>query len=287
MRIAQSLGISVLLFISTMAFAAPPTNDNIQQLAADYFAKRPSHALRAGLGLGEARQSQKEFVLLLTPKFGPRVGFKVGLTSKAVQESVGANAPVRGVLLRDMMLKNGAKVSAQFGARPIWEPDLIVVVKDAGINEARTPLEVAKHLSELVAFIELPDRILAESEKIDGNLITAINSSARLGVLGQRVKIQPTPEFMAALEKMTVTATDQTGAELAKAKGDALLGHPLNPVLWLIQDLAATGEKLRPGDLISLGSFARPQPPQPGQTVTVRYDGLPAGALSVSVKFTD
>jgi 2-keto-4-pentenoate hydratase len=287
MRIAQSLGISVTLFISTMAFAAPPTNDNIKQLGADYFAKRPSHALHAGLSLDEARQSQKRFVALLTPKFGPRVGFKVGLTSKAVQESVGASAPVRGVLLRDMMLKNGAKVSAQFGARPIWEPDLIVVVKDAGINVARTPLEVAQHLSELVAFIELPDRILAESEKIDGNLITAINSSARLGVLGQRVKIQPTPEFMAALEKMTGTATDQTGAELAKAKGDALLGHPLNPVLWLIQDLAATGEKLRPGDLISLGSFARPQPPQPGQTVTVRFDGLPAGALSVSVKFTD
>ncbi len=84
---------------------------------------------------------------------------------------------------------------------------------------------------------------------------------------------------------MTVTATDQTGAELAKAKGDALLGHPLNPVLWLIKDLCETGEKLRPGDLISLGSFARPQPPKAGQTLTVRYDGLPTGPIQVSVKF--
>ena len=50
---------------------------------------------------------------------------------------------------------------AKFGARPIWEPDLIVVVKDAGISDAKTPLEVAKHLSEVVAFIELPDRIVA------------------------------------------------------------------------------------------------------------------------------
>src|SRR5213075_2754177 len=108
-------------------------------------------------------------------------------------------------------------------------PDLIVVVKDADINQARTPMDVAKHLSEIVAFIELPDRIVAETEKVDGNLITAVNSSARLGVLGQRAKIEPTPAFLSALEKMTVTALDQSGVELARAKGDALLGHPLNP----------------------------------------------------------
>src|SRR4030095_12943398 len=98
-------------------------------------------------------------------------------------------------------------------------------------------------------------------------------------------KVDPTSEFVAALEKMTVTATDQNGAELAKATGDALLGHPLNPVLWLIKDLAATGEKLQSEDLISLGSFARPQTPQPAQTVTVRYDGLPAGSFKASVQF--
>jgi 2-keto-4-pentenoate hydratase len=279
--------VAALLSASCMAWAAAPSSAAIKQLTADYFAKRPSQSLHAGLTIEEARGAQKEFVARLTPKLGRSVGYKVGLTSKAVQESVGASTPVRGVLLRDMLLKDGAKVSARFGARPIWEPDLIVVVKDAGINSAKTPLDVALHLSEVVAFIELPDRIVAETEKLDGNLITALNTSARLGVLGQRVKVEPTPEFLAALEKMTVTATDQSGAELAKAKGDALLGHPLNPVLWLIEDLAATRETLKAGDLISLGSFARPQPPQAGQTVTVRYDGLPGGPLKVSVRFSE
>ena len=274
-----------LLAACFVARAAAPSADAIKQLAEDYFAKRPSESMHAGLSLDEARRVRREFVGHLSPKLGPRVGFKVGLTSKAVQESVGASSPVRGELLRDMMLKDGAKVSANFGARPIWEPDLIVVVKDAGINEAKTLLEVASHLSEVVAFIELPDRLVAETEKMDGSLITAINVSARLGVLGQRLKVDPTPEFVAALEKITVTATDHNGAELANAKGDALLGHPLNPVLWLIKDLAATNEKLQAGDLISLGSFARPQSPQAGQSVTVRYDGLPGGSLKASVQF--
>lgn len=274
-----------LLAASSIIQAAEPSAGAIKQLVFDYFAKRPSQSLHAGLTLEEARAAQTEFLAHLTPKLGARVGFKVGLTSKAVQESVGASNPVRGVLLRDMILANGAQVPANFGARPIWEPDLIVVVKDAGLNGAKTLLDVAAHLSEIVAFIELPDRMLAESEKVDGNLITAINASARLGVLGQRMKIEPTPEFVTALGKITVTATDQSNSELAKAKGDALLGHPLNPVLWLINELAATDEKLKAGDLISLGSFAAPQSPQPGQTVTVRYDGLPGGPIEVSVRF--
>src|SRR3954470_2044249 len=243
---------ALIIALVLLAFAVPQISssaDGVPQLLEDYLSKTPSESIHAGLGLAEARRMQAEFVQLLMPKLGPRVGFKVGLTSKAVQESVGASAPVRGVLLRSMMLKNGAKVSAHFGARPIWEADLIVVVKDAGINQAKTPLEVAKHLSEIVAFIELPDRIVAETEKIDGNLITAINSSARLGVLGERARIQPTEEFVTILQKMKVTAVDQKGTILVNATGDALLGHPLNPVLWLIHDLAATGESLKPGDL--------------------------------------
>ncbi|HEY6167228.1 MAG TPA: hydratase, partial [Verrucomicrobiae bacterium] len=230
---------AALLAVALAARAAAPSADAIQQLADDYFSKRPSSALHAGMSLDEARRAAADFVTKLTPRLGPRVGFKVGLTSKAVQESLGASSPVRGVLLRDMMLNDGARVPTNFGARPVWEPDLIVVVKDEDINRATTLLEAARHLSEIVAFIELPDRLVAETEKLDGSLITAVNASAKLGVLGRRTKIEPTQEFLAALEKMTVTATDQNGAELARAKGDALLGHPLNPVLWLVKDLAA------------------------------------------------
>jgi 2-keto-4-pentenoate hydratase len=58
-------------------------------------------------------------------------------------------------------------------------------------------------------------------------------------------------------------------------------------VLWLIKDLASTSEKLKAGDVISLGSFARPLPPQPSQTVSVQYDGLPGGPFKVSVHFAE
>ncbi|MBI3418470.1 MAG: hydratase [Verrucomicrobia bacterium] len=280
------LGGTLALLAAVKLFAASPTRDAIHELTADYLARRPSQSLHAGMTLAEARPAQKNFVKQLMRTLGRPIGFKVGLISKAAQAAAGTTSPARGVLLEKMLLPNGAQVSARFGSRPLYEPDLIVVVKDASINDAKTPLDVAKHLREIVAFIELPDRIVAESEKVDGSLITAINVGARLGVLGDRVKVQPTAEFVEALEKMVVTATDEKGTELARADGKSLMGNPLNVVLWLLRDLAATGEKLKPGDLLSLGTFAPPKPPTAGQSLTVRYEGLPGGPLKVSARFT-
>jgi 2-keto-4-pentenoate hydratase len=60
--------------------------------------------------------------------------------------------------------------------------------------------------------------------------------------------------------------------------------HPLNAVLWLAQDLEKSRMRLKPGDVLSLGSFTAPLTPRPGLIVTVRYEGLP-GDPTVSVRF--
>jgi 2-keto-4-pentenoate hydratase len=131
-------------------------------------------------------------------------------------------------------------------------------------------------------FIELPDLVTAKEQPITGAVLTAINSGARLGVLGK--PIAATPEMADALGKMTVIMRDQDGKELGKAPGAAILGHPLNAVVWLAQDVANGGGKLRAGDMLSLGSFSAPMPPKPGMKVTVTYEGLP-GNPSVAVRF--
>jgi len=99
----QIVALAILLGASPAAFPAEPSAEAIKILTEDYFARRPNQSLHAGFNLDEARRVQKEFVAQLVPKLGKPVGFKVGLTSKAVQESLGASAPVRGTLLADMM----------------------------------------------------------------------------------------------------------------------------------------------------------------------------------------
>lgn len=265
----------------------------------------------AGIDAATAACVQKTLVQNLASDAGAPVGYKVGLTGKAMQERLGVSHPVSGVLLAGMLRWPGIKyaqdrngkttlligpfpvgdgitasngpIPARYAARPLVEADLIAVVADAGVNQAKTPAEVLAHLSAIRPFIELADLALAPDEKPTAESIAAINVGARLGVLGEPIAIEP--GFAERLATMKVSLVDGTGKVLAEAPGAAILGNPLNAVIWLAQDLASRGEALQPGKVISLGSFGPPAQPVPGGTVTVRYDGLSAAPVSLSVRF--
>ena len=145
-------------------------------------------------------------------------------------------------------------------------------------------MEVADHLKEVMAFIELPDAFLATNPPPTGAMLTAGNVGARLGVTGRIVPVKGTAEFVKALAEMTVTVTDNTGTVLGRERGNVILDHPLNAVLWLMEELHESGIKLRAGDLISLGSI-KAMPAPHAKSVTVKYDGLPGGSIDVSVRF--
>lgn len=275
------------LLASTFAFsahAACPSAEQVAVLAADWAQLKPARGLSKDMPMDDAFCMRDMLVKELGKSQGKVVGYKAGLTNKAVQERFGYPQPVRGTLFEKMLLQDGAEVAAKFGSRPVFEADMVVEVKDEGINQATTPLEVLQHLSKIYPFIELPDLVVAEGEPLNGVVITAINVGARLGVLGKPFAAAATPETVSALAQMKVVMRDQDGKELAKGSGAGILDQPLNAVIWLAQDLAKAGLKLRAGDLLSLGSFSPLLPPKAGTRVTVSYEGLP-GNPSVSVGF--
>ena len=276
-----------LVLLGAASFAAPaacPSHERINTILRFLESREPIRGLRADLSMQDAECGRRRLVEKLESSDNRIVGYKAGLTSKAVQERFGVSSPVRGVLLEKMLLADGADVPADFGARPVFEADLMVVVKDAAIHKAQTHLDVLRSLSLVVPFIELPDLVMAEGEKLSAPLIVSLNVGARLGVVGKGIPVEPTERFAAALAAMRVVVIDQGGRELASGKGAAILDHPLNAVLWLARDLEKSRIRLRPGDLLSLGSFTPPMPARPGLSVTVRYEGLP-GNPTVSVRF--
>jgi 2-keto-4-pentenoate hydratase len=95
------------------------------------------------------------------------------------------------------------------------------------------------------------------------------------------VPFESNRRFIESLASMVVIVTDEKGAELGRGQGKAILDQPLNSVLWLIEQMDHAGEKLKPGDLISLGTI-KTLPYPAGKTVTVRYLGLPRSALEVT-----
>jgi 2-keto-4-pentenoate hydratase len=277
------IGLAIVLGAESVA-AACPTADQVDRFVKDWKSKAPTGALAAGAGLDDAMCAQDLLVERLKPELGKIVGYKAGLTSKALQERFGVSEPVRGQLLAGMLLQDGATVPASFGARPLYEADLLLVVKDEGINSATTAEEALAHISAVRPFIELPDLAVKEGEPMNGIVLAAANVAARYGVMGAEIPVNSTPDMVKALADMTVVMTDGSGAKLAEGKGNAVLGSPLNVAIWIARDMAASGTRLKAGDLISVGSFTPLTPPKPGQTVTARYDGLP-GNPQVSVSF--
>ena len=251
----------------------------------EYLANRPIE-ISAGMPYAVALDEQKQFTSALEDMLGARAGYKVGLVTPAAQQRYSISHPIRGVLFKKMLLPNGSEVSADYGERPNVEPDLMVRVKDGDINNATTAREAMAHLSDIICFIELADGTLATNRPVDGAALTASNVGARSGIQGQTCVVENTAEFYEALGKMVlVLRRDDAGVEDSRVAADGVMGHPMNAVLWLINDLKKTGEKLRAGDVISLGSPSPAVTPRAGDRFTLRYEGLPGGTLEAKVAF--
>ncbi|MFT3815347.1 MAG: fumarylacetoacetate hydrolase [Acidovorax sp.] len=271
----------------TSAHAACLTDAQAADLAAHYFAKTPAANLEAQTD-ADAACTRAKFNALLAARLGKVVGYKAGLTNPAVQKRFGTDKPVWGKLYEGMVLQSGATVDAAFGARPLYEADMLVRVKSAAVNQARTPAEVMESIDQIIPFIELPDLLVQAPPQLNGPAVGAINVGARAGVAGAPIAVPALRAeryaMLDALQAMTITLADGQGAQIAQGKGSDILGHPLNAVVWLAQALAQEGLAMQPGDLISLGSFSPLTPPKPGLSVTATYAGLP-GAQPVTVHF--
>ncbi|MFN9772274.1 MAG: 2-keto-4-pentenoate hydratase [Burkholderiales bacterium] len=283
---ALALALLVLAGCAALRPDAPtcPSEAEVAEMTRRYVALEPATNPPESMTMDGAVCGRDKLVRALGATQGRVVGYKAGLTNPAVQKRFNWNAPVRGTLFERGLLADGAEVPAKFGARPLFEADMVVEVGSSAIHDAKTPLQVLGALRAIRPALELPDLVVQDPTKISGPGITVINVGARLMVLGAPIPASADPKLADALRDMTVRVVDGTGKELDSGKGSAILEHPLNAVIWLAEDLRRAGIVLKPGDLLSLGSFSRLMPPQPGTAVRAIYEGLP-GNPSVSVRF--
>jgi 2-keto-4-pentenoate hydratase len=276
---------ALLAACATVPRSAPtcPTDAEVANAAQRFLAYEPMTSPAAGMTMEGAACGQAKLMAALTPALGQPIGYKAGLTNTAVQKRFGIDQPLLGVLLEKMVLREGAVIPARFGVRPFMEADLIVEVGSSAVNEATTPAEVLASLRAIYPYIELPDVALEDPSKITAQSLTYYDVGARLGVLGTPVPVAGDTALIDTLRTMTVRTTDGAGNELATAPGSAILGQPLNAVIFIAATLKRSGGSLKPGDLLSLGAFSA-GPIRPGSVVKVTYQGLP-GNPSVEARF--
>lgn len=274
-----------LLGASAALSGAPGAEPVASGVADAIIADRRLPAPEPALDAAVVPALRRAVVAELVPRLGPVVGYKAALTSVAAQQRMGVPQPLLGSLLRDTLLPG----PVLHISRPVLvEADLLVRVGDAAINRARTRAEALAGLDAVLPFIELP------ALRFDGvpsaALLEAGNTGVWRGRAGPPLPLTASAQWLSRLEtfRATLQRTDADGAVLGSGRGADLLGHPLDVVLWIVEAVRAEGQRLLPGDLLSLGSLTAPTPVQAPARLRLRYEGLAeAGPLELDLELRE
>ncbi|MEV4665462.1 fumarylacetoacetate hydrolase family protein [Micromonospora echinofusca] len=197
-----------------------------------------------------------------------RVGAKVGLTSRAVQESFGVFQPDFGVLLDDMAVPDGAEVDLDRLLQPRVEAEVAFVLGADLPDERVTSADVIRAVDHVLPAIEIVDSRVAgwDISIVD---TVADNASSGLFVLGTA------PRRLVDVDlRLCGMVLEQAGEPVSVGAGAACLGNPLHAVQWLAQTLARSGDPLRAGDVVLSGALGPMVPVTPGAAYEARISGL-------------
>ena len=171
-KLPRLVPLALAVAFVTSAQAACLSDAQAADLVAHYLSRQPAANIE-GLSDADGACTRAKVNALLEPRLGRVVGYKAGLTNPAVQKRFNTDKPVWGKLYEGMVLENGATVEAAFGARPLYEADMLVRVKSADINQAETPMEVLQAIDQVIPFIELPDLVVQAPSASDKPSILA------------------------------------------------------------------------------------------------------------------
>jgi 2-oxo-hept-3-ene-1,7-dioate hydratase len=202
------------------------------------------------------------------------VGRKIGLTSRAMQQSASIDEPDFGALLDDMIFENGAEIPARRFIRPRIEMELAFVLGEAVTGPGCTAIDILRAAEFVVPALEILDaRVqMTDPETGGGRTIvdTIADNAADAGVvLGSR------PAKPLEIDIAWVAALlYRNGVIEESGVAAAVLHHPANSAAWLANKLAGYGVRLEAGQIILSGSFIRPVHAYAGDVFFADYGPL-------------
>ncbi len=208
------------------------------------------------------------------PHDGPIVGYKVGLTSKAMQELLGIDSPDFGPILSAMVVESGAVVDRARLIQPRVEAEIAFVLERPLRGPGVEAEDVLAASSGVMAAIEVIDsRVEGWRIKL-ADTIADLASSAMVVTSGR-----PVPPHGLALDEIGVRM-ERDGDEVSSGVGSAVLGHPARAVAWLINTLGEKGVGLEAGHIVMPGAMHAAVPAEAGNRFRAVFEEL--GPVEVS-----
>jgi 2-oxo-hept-3-ene-1,7-dioate hydratase len=217
-----------------------------------------------GMSLDDAYAVQAALVARKTAAGARAIGWKIGLTSRAMQQALNITTPDSGVLFDDMVFETGATVPVGRFIQPRIEAEIAFVLKAPLAGEDVTREDVLAATDFVAPALEILDTRILRSDPATGQARiitdTVSDNAANAGiVLGrQRHPVDGVDlRWVGAIVRRD-GVVEETGL------GAGVLDDPATGIVWLARRLAQYGEGLSAGDIVLAGSFIRPVEAPPG-----------------------
>ncbi|KMW58696.1 2-oxo-hepta-3-ene-1,7-dioic acid hydratase [Candidatus Rhodobacter oscarellae] len=207
------------------------------------------------------------------------IGWKIGLTSKAMQSALGIDIPDSGILFDDMAFDSGATVPAGRFIQPRIEAEIAFVMGGAVGGEGVTRADVMAATQYVAPAIEILDTRVERRDAASGQprriFDTISDNAANAGIVLGRERHPPDSDL-----RWVGAIVSRNGEVEETGLGAGVLNDPVESVVWLARRMAQYGQSIEPGQVILSGSFIRPVECPPG--AEIHADFGPFGSVEIA-----
>lgn len=203
------------------------------------------------LSLADGYQVQLALLDRLIRSGSRQAGWKVGLTSDAMQQQFSVPEPVFGYLLDEGVHESPVTLEFARLIQPGIENEICVTLG----SELRGPGITAEEARSAIASVRPAMELVETRGPLTQHLAVALaeNIQQKGVILGR--ELRPVPDDLDLSGVHVVLRIN--GAVEAEAAGAAALGDPLRSIAWIANKLAEYGRALEPGQLVMTGSLTR------------------------------
>ncbi|SHG64120.1 2-oxo-3-hexenedioate decarboxylase [Kaistia soli DSM 19436] len=225
------------------------------------------------------RIQQQVHERLAGTRFGRRIGWKIGCTTRVMQTYLSIDAPCAAGLFAGTRHDDAARISARDYRRVGIECEIAVRLGHRLDGRDGTPSlgTVAAAIEVAMAAIEIVDDRYQDWRTLGAPTLVADDFFAAGCVLGRPVPRDALPD-LASVRGVTII----NGEDRGRGVGADVLGHPYAAVAWLADCLAAQDRRLEAGEIVLTGSLVETRWLDAGDTTRIEIDGL--GAVSLAAE---
>lgn len=258
-----------------------PLTDVSGKAKALYEARRSRQAIEPftdadpDLGMADGYAIAQQLTGMLVNDGDTVIGYKVGLTSKPMQQMIGVDSPDHGPVLGSTVYADGDAVSLSHFIQPKIEAEIAFVLGSALRGPGVTVLEARRAIAGMVAAVEIVDSRFADWRI---RLADTVADLASNGAVAVSSRLVPLAGLDPRLIGMVLT---RRGALVDTGAGAAALGDPVAVVAWLANTIGEMGASLEAGQLIMTGALHAAVPMRAGDVYRAEFDRL--GPVTIRV----